>query len=252
MRRFEGKVALVTGGSSGIGRATALSFAKEGARVVIADIQVEGGEGTVQMIRESNGIATFSKTDVSKQAEVEALINKAVKAYGRLDCAHNNAGIEGAMAPVADYTEENWDCIMATNLKGTWLCMKYEIQQMLKQGRGAIVNTASVAGIIGAPGMPAYAASKGGIVQLTRTAALEYARAGIRINVVCPGPIRTPMLERMISVNPEYEMLIKTVEPMGRAGTAEDVAESVIWLCSDAASFLTGHALVLDGGLTVQ
>jgi NAD(P)-dependent dehydrogenase (short-subunit alcohol dehydrogenase family) len=250
--KLEGKVALVTGGGSGIGRATALVFAREGAKVVVADVLTEGGEGTVQRIKEAGGKAIFVKTDVSKAAEAMALVDDAVSTFGRLDCAFNNAGIEGNMAPTADCTEENWDRVIAINLKGLWLCMKYEIPQMLKQGSGAIVNTASVAGLVGFQRLPAYCASKGGIIQLTKTAALEYATKGIRINAVCPGVIRTPMLERLTGGKPELEAQYTAREPVGRMGTPEEIAEAVVWLCSDAASFVTGHPMVVDGGFVTQ
>ena len=249
---FENKVALVTGGGSGIGRACALAFAREGAKVVVADVMERGGEETVQMIREAGGESIFVKTDVSKAADVEALVKRAVDTYGRLDCGINNAGIEGINAPTADYTEENWNRVININLKGVWLCMKYEIPEMQKQGGGAIVNMASVAGLVGFQGMPAYCASKGGIIQLTKVAALEYAKAGIRVNAVCPGVIRTPMVERLTGGNPETEAQFTVMEPVGRMGTPEEIAESVVWLCSDAASFVTGHPMVVDGGLTAQ
>ncbi len=251
-KQLEGKVALVTGGASGIGRATALAFAREGAKVVVADVQVEGGQETEHIIKKGGGDAIFVKTDVSDAAEVENLINRAIKKYGRLDCAHNNAGIEGATALTADCTEENWDRTININLKGVWLCMKYEIPQMLMQGVGAIVNTASIAGLVGFRGLPAYCASKGGIIQLTRTAALEYAEKGIRINVVCPGVIRTPMVERVTGGKPEAEAQFTALEPIGRLGTPEEIAEAVVWLCSDAASFVTGHPMVVDGGFVTQ
>lgn len=249
-RQFDGKVAVVTGGGSGIGRAIALAFAREGARVGVADVAVQGGEGTVQEIRAMGGEALFIQTDVSNSADVERMVRTVVETYGRLDYAANNAGIEGTSAPTADCTEENWDRVIGTNLKGAWLCMKYEIPQILKQGGGAIVNIASIAGLVGFPGLPAYCASKGGLVQLTRTAALEYAKAGIRVNAVCPGPIRTPMLERYISTQPEMEAALGG--PMGRIGSPEEIADAVLWLCSDSASFVNGHLLVVDGGWVAQ
>lgn len=251
-RRLEGRAALVTGGSSGIGRATALAFAREGAKVAIGSRRVEEGAETVRMIREAGGEAIHVKTDVTKATEVEALVSKAVAAYDRLDCAFNNAGTTGAMALTAECSEENWDRVIGLNLKGVWLCMKYEIPQMLEQGCGVIVNNASVAGLVGMRGGSAYSASKGGVVQLTRTAALEYAQAGIRVNAVCPGFIRTPMLQGPMSAKPELEAQITRLQPMGRIGTPEEVAAAVVWLCSDAASFITGHPLVLDGGMVAQ
>lgn len=246
---MQGRVALVTGGSSGIGRATALAFAREGAKVVVGDVLVDGGRETVRLITDAGGEAVFVRTDVANPYEVQALVDEAVQRYGRLDYAFNNAGIEGTMAPTAECSEENWDRTIDINLKGVWLCMKAEIPQMLTQGGGAIVNTASVAGLVGFPNLPAYCASKGGVVQLTKAAALEYARMGIRINAVCPGVIRTPMVERVTGGNPETEAQFTALEPVGRMGTPEEVAEAVVWLCSDAASFVTGHAMVVDGGL---
>ena len=246
MKGLEGKIALVTGGSSGMGRTTALAFAREGAKVVIADVQVEGGEETVQTIDDTGGEAIFFKTDVSRRDEVEALINRVVETYGRLDCAFNNAGIEEtSLLPTAESTEENWDRVIGTNLKSVWLCMKYELAQMVKQGSGAIVNTASVGGLVGFEGIGAYVASKHGVIGLTKTAALEYATAGIRVNAVCPGVIRTPMLA-------DAEALLAPLEPMGRIGLPEEIAEAVVWLCSDAASFVTGHPMVVDGGILAQ
>ena len=251
-RSLEGKVALITGGSSGIGRVAALAFAREGARVVLGNRRVEEGEETVRRVRETGGEALVVRTDVTRAADVEALVAKAVQTYGRLDCAFNNAGMTGDMARTAECTEENWDRTLNVNLKGVWLAMKYEILQMLNQGGGAIVNNASVAGLVGMRGGPAYSASKGGVVQLTRTAALEYAKAGIRVNAVCPGFVATPMTEEHTRTNPDLEAWIKRIQPMGRLATPEEVAEAVVWLCSDAASFVTGHPLVLDGGLIAQ
>jgi len=250
--KFDGKVALVTGAGSGIGRASALAFAREGAKVIVADIVVSGGEETVQMIKKAGGKATFVKTDVSKATEVEALINNAIETYGRLDYAHNNAGIEGELAPTADCTEENWDRIISVNLKGAWLCLKYEIPQMVKQGGGAIVNTASIAGLVGYQSLPAYTASKFGVNGLTKVAALEYAKANIRINSVCPGVINTAMVDRLLASHPELEPALLAGTPVGRMGKPEEIAEAAVWLCSDAASFLTGHNMAVDGGYTAQ
>ncbi len=251
--RGEGKVALVTGGGSGIGRATAALFAREGARVAVADVGMEGGEETVKAIRTAGGEAVFIRADVSRADEVQALVGRVVETYGRLDCAHNNAGIGGSGALTADYLQEDWDQVLRVNLTGVWLCMKYEIPVMLAQGRGSIVNTASVAGLAGAPRLSAYVASKHGVVGLTRTAALEYARAGLRINAVCPGWTRTPMVESALAARPYLqEAQIIESEPIGRMATPEEIAEAVVWLCSDAASFVTGHAMAVDGGLMAR
>src|SRR5262245_46986220 len=248
----EGKVALVTGGASGIGRATALTFAREGAKLVIADMNAEGGQQTVHMVTEKGGEAIFVRTDVSQAVEVQALISTAVETYGRLDCAHNNAGITGGgRALTAEYAEDTWQQVIAVNLTGVWLCMKYEIPQMLHQGRGTMVNTASAAGLVGTRGASAYVASKHGVVGLTKTAALEYAQQGIRVNCVCPGWIQTPMTERGLS-DPERRARIIASAPTGRVGTPEEVAEAVVWLCSDAASFVTGHAMSVDGGVIAR
>jgi NAD(P)-dependent dehydrogenase (short-subunit alcohol dehydrogenase family) len=250
--RFEGKVALVTGGASGIGRASAAAFAREGAMVAVADVAKEGGEETVRMIQAAGGEGLFMRADVSRAAEVERLIEKVVERYGRLDYAHNNAGIGGPLALTADCAEEDWDRIIEVNLKGVWLCMKYETRQMLKQGSGAIVNTASASGLVGFPGVSAYCASKGGVIQLTKAAALEYAKTRIRVNAVCPGPIRTPMMERLLAERPEVEGGIIAMQPIGRMGRAEEVAAAVVWLCSEAASYVTGHAMAVDGGYLAQ
>ncbi len=250
--RLEGKVALVTGGASGIGRATALAFAREGAKLVIADMNEEGARQTVHIITENGGEASLILADVSSAAEVEMMIGKAVENYGRLDCAHNNAGVgTPTRVPTAEYDEEQWDRVIRINLKGVWLCMKYEIQHMLEQGGGAIVNTASIAGLIGLPTSSAYVASKHGVVGLTKTAALEYAKAGIRVNCVCPGYIETPMTEHSRS-DPERMAHMLASEPIGRLGQPEEIAETVVWLCSDAASFVTGHTMTVDGGYMAQ
>jgi NAD(P)-dependent dehydrogenase (short-subunit alcohol dehydrogenase family) len=244
----QGKVVLVTGGGSGIGRATGLKLAEEGATVMIADYVQEGGERTVKMITEAGGKASFVPADVSLATQVEAMLAKTVETYGRLDCAFNNAGIEGEGTGTVDCSEENFDRTIAVNLKGVWLCMKYEIARMLKQGGGSVVNTASAAGLVGMPGAPAYVASKHGVAGLTRTAALEYAAKNIRVNCVCPGAIRTPMLERSIGGSAAMEKFFLAGEPIGRMGRPEEIAEGVVWLLSDAASFVTGHAMAIDGG----
>lgn len=250
--RLDGKIALVTGGGSGIGQATALIFAREGAKVVVADVLVEGGEATVSQIKKRGGDAAFVKTDVSQDAEVEALVQKAVATYGRLDCAFNNAGIAGAAARTADYTQKQWDRVIGINLTGVWLCMKYEIAQMVKQGGGAIVNTASVAGLVGFRHGPAYVAAKHGVVGLTKTAALEYAKANIRVNAVCPGVINTPMFEKGLQIDPRIADTMAAREPIGRLGKPEEIAEAVVWLCSEAASFVTGLPMAVDGGWVAQ
>ena len=244
-----GRVVLVTGGASGIGRASCLAFAGEGARVMVADITPEGGKETVSRVRQIGGDAFFVRTDVGNTSDVDALVAKTVEKYGRLDCAHNNAGVGSTRRSTVDCTEEDWDRIISVNLKGVWLCMKYEIPQMLKQGRGAIVNTASTYGLVSREKRPAYTASKHGVVGLTKAAALDYAKAGIRINAVCPSVTFTPMTEHLFASDPEAgEAQIISMIPMGRAAAPEEVAEAVVWLCSDAASFVTGHAMAVDGG----
>lgn len=245
----EGKVALITGGASGIGRSTSLIFAREGAKVVVADLSAEGGEETVRLIREAGGDAAFVQADVAKSNEVEALIDKVVELYGRIDCAHNNAGIEGETAPIGRYSEAEWDRVIQVDLKSVFLCLKHEINQMLEQGTGgAIVNTASVAGLIGAPTMPAYVAAKHGVAGLTKSAALAYARRNIRINAVCPGVIYTPMVERVVTQYPQAESRFLVEQPINRFGRPEEIAEAVAWLCSDAASLVTGVLMPVDGG----
>jgi NAD(P)-dependent dehydrogenase (short-subunit alcohol dehydrogenase family) len=245
-----GKVALVTGGSSGIGRATALRFAREGARVVVTARRSDEGEQTAHLIHESGGEAMFVKTDISQAAEVQALIATCLATYGRLDYACNNAGIEGTSVRTIDYREEDWEMVIDINLKGTWLCMKYEIPPMIAQGGGAIVNMASVAGLIGFPGLGPYVATKHGIIGLTKTVAMEHAQDHIRVNAVCPGLIDTPMADRFTGgPSSETEQFILSLKPMRRRGTPAEVAEAVVWLCSGAASFVTGHSMAVDGGL---
>lgn len=248
MAQFAGKVVLVTGGGSGIGKASAVAFAREGAEVIIADVAVKDGEDTVRTIEEANGKAIFIKTDVSQATEVKALIKKTIATYGRLNCAFNNAGILGSSASTVACTEENWDRVININLKGMWLCMKYEIPHMREQGGGAIVNMSSVAGLMTSylQRFPAYNASKHAVIGLTKSAAVEYARAGIRINALCPGFIHTPMNIHQTS---ELQVLASNRVPIGRLGTPEEIAEAAVWLCSETASFITGQALVTDGGL---
>lgn len=247
---FKNKVALVTGGSFGIGRATAIAFAKKGARVAISD-WVEDDE-TLNEIKASGGEAFFIKCDVSKSDEVQAMVAKTISMFGRLDYAFNNAGIEGISASSQDCTEENWDKTIGINLKGAWLCMKYEIPEMLKIGKGVIINCASIAGLVGFPGLPAYVASKHGMIGLTKTSALECAKLGIRVNAVCPGAIKTPMIDRLTGNKKEAEEQFAGMEPIGRLGNPEEVANAVLWLCSDEASFVTGHAMAVDGGWVAQ
>lgn len=249
---FENKVVIVTGGSFGIGRATAVAFAQRGAKVVIAD-QVEDKEKeTLKQIKAAGSEGIFVQCDVSKSNEVKALIENCMGTYQRLDYAFNNAGIEGAQALTHECTEENWDKVISVNLKGVWLCMKMQIAQMLISGHGAIVNCSSVAGIVGFERLPAYVATKHGIIGLTKTAALEYATGGIRINAICPGVIHTAMVDRITGKNKEAEKQFIGLEPVGRMGSPEEVAEAVVWLCSDSSSFVTGIALPVDGGFIAR
>jgi NAD(P)-dependent dehydrogenase (short-subunit alcohol dehydrogenase family) len=248
MGRLEGKAAIVTGGSGGIGRATALAFAKEGARVAVVDVAVPAGEETVQMIRNAGGEGIFIKADVTRSEEVKAMADRTFEAFGRLDCAFNNAGVNAEMISVSRCTEESWDRMIDINLKGVFLCMKYEIPRMLKSGGGSIVNTASVMGLVGEPGHPAYAASKHGVVGLSKSAAIFYAQAGIRINAVCPGAIHTSMVDKVLAEHPELKQTMDSLAPMNRMAEADEVARAVIFLCSDDASYITGHPLAVDGG----
>ena len=249
---MKGKVALVTGAGEGIGRGTALAFARERAAVAVVDIDAALGEATVRMIKEAGGEAVYVPCDVTKSADVQKMVESTVKTLGRLDFAFNNAGIQTNPLPIIDYPEEWWHRVINTDLTGVWLCMKYEIPQMLKQGKGAIVNTASVAGFIGTPGITAYTAAKHGVVGLTKTVALEFATAGIRVNAVCPGAIKTRLVDDIIRAVPAMEKMLMEAHPIGRFGVVEEVAGAVVWLCSDAASFVTGHSMTIDGGLTAR
>ena len=249
---FEDKVVLVTGAGAGLGRASAMAFARRGAKVVIIDIDVEAGQQTALTVNANSGLAFFIKADVTKAAEVEMLIEKTIQKFGRLDCAHNNVG-KGDRRSLIDGTEQDWDSIMNANLKSIWLCMKYEVLYMVDHGGGSIVNTSSVAGIIGSPNGSFYSASKWGVIGLTKSAALEYAKAKIRINSVCPfGMVGTPMHDRMLTSEPEFVAAATKESPTGREATPEEVAEAVVWLCSDSASYIIGHNLVVDGGFTVK
>jgi len=250
---FTGKVAFVTGAASGIGRAAALAFAHEGASVVVADVSEQGNQETARMIEAQGGRALAVRCDVTRAADVKAALDKAVEAFGRLDFAFNNAGIEPRKpAPTAEYEEEEWNRIIDTNLRSVFLCMKHEIPLILKQGGGAIVNTSSGAGIVGIKGSPAYTAAKHGVIGLTRAAALDYAAQNIRVNAVCPGYIDTAMMGRFTGGTPEGRAKVIAEEPVGRMGKPEEIAAAVLWLCSDAAAFMVGHAMVIDGGQTIQ
>jgi NAD(P)-dependent dehydrogenase (short-subunit alcohol dehydrogenase family) len=249
--RFSGKVAFVTGAANGIGRAAALAFAREGANVVVADISDEANQETARMVEGLGGRALAVRCDVTRAEDVKAALDEAVKAFGRLDFAFNNAGVEQPVTATADLTEVEWDRVVAINLRSVFLCMKYEVPLMLKHGGGAIVNTSSGAGVKGFAGQSAYAAAKHGVVGLTKSAALDYAKSNIRVNAVCPGIIATPMMERFTEGTPEGRQRVIAQEPVGRMGTPEEIAEAVVWLCSDATAFVVGHALVIDGGQTV-
>lgn len=252
MRALDGKAALVTGGASGIGRASAIALAKAGATVAIVDVNEDGGKETATLVvEEAGGDAEFVRADVTQPDDVAAVVDKTVARWGHLDCAVNNAGTTGASAPTADYTLDEWTRTIELNLTSVFLCLKHEIPAMLERG-GAIVNMASGAGLVGFPGLPAYVASKHGVVGLTKAAALEYASQGIRINAICPGSTRTPMLEGFMGGDEKLERMLTRPIPVGRLGRPEEIAEAVVWLCSDAASFVVGQALAVDGGTIMR
>ncbi len=249
MNQFVGKVVLITGAGSGIGRATAIAFAENGARVVVSDVNEAGGNKTVAHIKDQSGEAIFVQTDVTQADQVANLIETTINQYSRLDVAVNNAGIGGVRARTANYPEDVWQQVIDVNLTGVWTCMKYELPQMLKQGGGSIVNLASVAGLVGFPGHAAYAATKHAVIGLTKTAALEYVRKRIRVNAVCPAFTETPMVEEMMETTPAFEEKLVSAIPARRLGKPEEIAAAILYLCSEQAGFITGHALTLDGGL---
>lgn len=252
MGKMQDKVILITGGSSGMGRATAVLFAKEGARVVIASRGEERGNQALQEIKRLGGEGIFVKADVSKEDQVEAMVDKTVSEYGHLDFAFNNAGVEGKGARLAKETMDMWNNIMEINLKGVWLCMKYEILQMLRQGSGVIINNSSTSGLGGAPRLTIYSASKHGVIGLTKGAALEYISDNIRINAICPGIIKTPMHDERLETTPGLEKIMLSMIPMGRFGKPEEVASAVMWLCSDDAAYVTGSTFLMGGGQAVS
>jgi NAD(P)-dependent dehydrogenase (short-subunit alcohol dehydrogenase family) len=249
---MQGKTAIVTGGALGIGRATAVAFAQQGVNVVIADIQEEKAQDTLNLIKDKPGEGHFIKTDVSSLQDIKDMVQETLDKFGSLDYAFNNAGIEGKQTPLAEQSEEDWDKIISINLKGVWTCMKCEIKEMLKAEAGVIVNMSSVAGKVGFANLAPYVATKHGVNGLTKTAALEYAKKGLRINSVCPGVIKTEMIERITKKDKEAEKQFANLAPVGRMGKPEEIAEAVLWLCSEESSFVTGHTLVVDGGFLAK
>jgi NAD(P)-dependent dehydrogenase (short-subunit alcohol dehydrogenase family) len=249
---FTGKVAFITGAATGIGRATALAFAKNKAKVALADVNTDEGLKTLHLVRDAGGEGQFFKCDVSSAAQVESAVNETVKLFGGIDFAFNNAGIEGEQGGTKDCSIENWDRVININLKGVWLCMKYQVPVMLKQKRGSIINCSSIAGLVGFAGIPAYAASKHGVVGLTKSAALEFAKLNIRVNAICPGVIQTPMIDRFTHGEAQAQQMLVAGEPVGRVGQPEEIADAALWLASDASSFITGHSLAVDGGWVAQ
>ena len=248
---LQGKVALVTGAGMGLGRASAIAFAREGAKVAVVDIDAENGQKTVDRIKKAGGEAVFVRTDVSKDRQVETMVNRTVETFGGLNCAHNNVGVEELPTPFIEGTEENWDRIVDIDLKGIWLCMKYELIYMVAHGGGSIVNTSSIAGLLGAPGQPMYTACKHGVNGLTRSAAVDYGKSGIRVNAVCPAGMRgTGFFNRMLAVQPRMAEAVKELVPLGRDSAPEEVAEAVVWLSSDMASYVNGCIMPVDGGFS--
>lgn len=243
------KVAIVTGASSGIGRATAVALAKQGVKVTVAARRAKEGEETVHLVKEAGSEGTFVKTDVANEDNVKSLVEKTVKMYDRLDYAFNNAAIPEITTPLIEQTSNVFDQIMNVNVKGVWLCMKYEIPEMIRSGGGAIVNTSSGAGVIGIPQQPVYSASKHAVLGMTKSAALEYAKSGIRINAIAPGLVETEMLERVAEDNKQLIESLKSKTPIGRIGDPQEIANAVVWLLSDKASFVLGHTLLVDGGI---
>jgi NAD(P)-dependent dehydrogenase (short-subunit alcohol dehydrogenase family) len=251
MSQFTGKVAIVTGGTSGIGRATAVAFAKEGAKVVVASRRTDEGLETIRQIQQTGSDGLFVKTDVTKEADVRTAVEKSVATFGRLDFAFNNAGFYGETPDLTEQTEEEFDRVMNVNVKGVWLSMKHQVRQMLKNGGGSIVNNSSGLGVIGMSGAPIYVASKHAVIGLTKGAALTYAKNGVRINAVCPGVIEgTDMHNASVGSNEQFRQMALAMHPVGRFGKPAEIASAVIWLCSDGASFVTGHSLLVDGGFT--